>query len=69
VPMRTILDRPQQPLHLLWAACGAVVVGYVFLSALGAFEPDEVIELTIAVVALAALLLTHEWREQFRDER
>ena len=51
------------------AACGAVVFGYVFLAALGAFEPDEVIELTIAVVALAALLLTHEWREQFRDER
>ena len=67
--MRTILDRPQNPLHLLWAACGAVVVAYVFLAALGAFEPDDVIELTIAIVALAALLLTHEWREQFRDER
>jgi hypothetical protein len=67
--MRTILDRPDSALHLLWAACGAVVVGYVFFAALGAFEPDEVIELTIAVAALAALLLTHEWREQFRDER
>jgi len=67
--MRTILDRPQQPLHYLWAVVGAVVVGYVFLAALGAFEPDEVVELTIAVVALAAVLLAHEWREQFRDER
>jgi hypothetical protein len=67
--MRTILDRPRQPLHYLWAACGLLVVGYVLLAALGAFEPSEVIELTIAVVALAALLLAHEWREQFRDER
>jgi hypothetical protein len=67
--MRTILDRPDHRLHLLWAACGAIVVVYVFLAALGAFEPDEVIELTVAVVVLAALLLTHEWREQFRDER
>ena len=46
----------------------AIVVIYVFLAALGAFEPTEVIEVTIAVVLLAALLLTHEWREQFRDE-
>jgi hypothetical protein len=67
--MRTFLDRPQQPLHYLWAACGAIVVGYVFFAALGVFEPDEVIELTIVVVALAAALLAHEWREQFRDER
>lgn len=66
--MRTFLDRPQQPLHYLWAAVGAIVVGYVFLAALDAFEPGEVVELTIAVVALAALLLAHEWREQFRDE-
>jgi membrane protein implicated in regulation of membrane protease activity len=67
--MRTALDRGGNGLHVLWAACGAIVVGYVFLAALGAFEPSEVIELTIAVVLIAAILLTHEWREQFRDER
>lgn len=67
--MRTFLDRPHQPLHYVWAAIGAIVVVYVFLAALGAFDPEEVIELTIAVVAMAALLLAHEWREQFRDER
>ena len=67
--MRTILDGRNNPLlHFLWAACGAIVVIYVFLAALGAFEPTEVIEVTIAVVLLAALLLTHEWREQFHDE-
>ena len=67
--MRTFLDRPPNPTHFLWAACGAIVVAYVFLAALGAFQPEEVIELTIAVVVIAAVLLTHEWREQFRDER
>lgn len=67
--MRTMLDRPRQPLHYWWAVCGLVVVGYVLLAALGAFEPGEVLALTIAVVALAGLLLAHEWREQFRDER
>lgn len=55
----------------LWAACGSGVVVYVFLAALGAFAPGEVIVLTIAVLALAgaALAHAHEWREQFRDER
>jgi hypothetical protein len=55
--------------HALWAGCAAIVVLYIFLASLGAFEPDEVIELTVAVVALAALLLAHEWRGQFRNER
>ena len=55
--------------HLLWAVCASVVVVFVFLAALGAFEPKEVIEITVVVVALAAALLAHEWREQFRDER
>jgi phosphatidylserine synthase len=55
--------------HALWAASGAIVVAYIFLVALGAFEPEEVIELTVAVVALAGVLLAHEWREQFRNER
>jgi hypothetical protein len=54
--------------HFVWAVCGSVVVVYIILTALGAFEPSEVVELTIAVVAIAALLLAHEWREQFRDE-
>jgi hypothetical protein len=55
--------------QLVWAVCGFIVVVYVFVTALGAFKPLEVVELTIVVVAIAALLLTHEWREQFRDER
>jgi fatty acid desaturase len=66
--MRTIMDSGRGPVHVLWAACGMIVVGYVFLAALGAFEPGEVLVLTIVVVALATALLAHEWREQFRDE-
>jgi heme A synthase len=54
--------------HALWAICASVVVVFVFLAALGAFEPEEVIEVTIVVVVLAAVLLAHEWRQQFRDE-
>ena len=53
----------------LWAISASVVVAFVFLAALGAFEPEEVVEVTLVVVALAAALLAHEWREQFRDER
>ena len=55
--------------QFVWAVCGSIVVVYIFLTALGAFKPWEVVELTIAVVAIAVLLLAHEWREQFRDER
>jgi xanthine/uracil permease len=55
--------------HVLWAACASVVVMFIFLAALGAFEPGEVVELTIVVIGLAALLLAHEWRGLFREER
>ena len=55
--------------HVMWGISGVVVVLYVFLAALGAFEPGEVVELTVAIVALAGALLVHEWRGQFRVER
>ena len=54
--------------HWFWGICGTAVVLYIFLAALGAFEPGEVLELTIAMVALAVALLAHEWRGQFRAE-
>ncbi|MBA3264348.1 MAG: hypothetical protein H0T69_18160 [Thermoleophilaceae bacterium] len=57
------------PAHVRWVACASVVVLYIFLAALGAFEPSETIELTVVVVVLAALLLAHEWRGLFRNER
>jgi hypothetical protein len=57
------------PARLAWALCGGLVLTYIFLAALGAFEPGEVVALTVAAVALAALWLAHEWREQFHDER
>ena len=55
--------------HVLWGACASAVLLFIFLAALGAFEPGEVVELTIAVIALAALWLAHEWRGLFGAER
>jgi hypothetical protein len=69
VPNRTMIRRGDSSLHVLWAACASVVVAYIFFAALGAFEPADVLELTIAIVALAAVLLAHEWRGLFRNER
>jgi hypothetical protein len=55
--------------HAFWALCATIVVLFIFFAALGALEPSEALELTIAVLALAALWLAHAWRELFRDER
>jgi hypothetical protein len=55
--------------HAFWAACGTIVVLFIFFAALGAIEPSEALELTIVVMALAALWLAHAWRGLFRDER
>lgn len=55
--------------HVAWGVCAAVVAAFVLLAALAVIEPDDVIALTIVVFALAAALLAHEWREQFKAER
>ncbi|MGH2848205.1 MAG: hypothetical protein ACRDL0_19695 [Thermoleophilaceae bacterium] len=55
--------------HAFWATCGAIVVLFIFFAALGAIEPGDALELTIVVVALAALWLAHAWRGLWRDER
>jgi hypothetical protein len=52
----------------MWGVCGAFVLLYIFLAALGAFEPEDVLELTVAAVALAVAVRVHEWRGQFRSE-
>jgi hypothetical protein len=59
----------ESPAQVLWAACAGLVLIFIFLAALGAFEPGEVLPLTIAAVALAALWLAHEWRGLWRDEQ
>jgi hypothetical protein len=53
----------------MWGVCGAFVLLYIFLTAVGAFEAGEVLELTIVAVALAIVFLGHVWRGQFRVER
>jgi hypothetical protein len=55
--------------HVFWAVCGAIVLAFIFFAALGAVEPDEAIELTIVVLALAVLWLAHAWRDLWREER
>jgi hypothetical protein len=55
--------------HAFWAVCGTIVVLFIFFAALGAVEPDDAIELTIVVLALAVLWLAHAWRGLWRDER
>jgi hypothetical protein len=55
--------------HAFWAVCGAIVLLFIFFAALGAVEPGEAPELTIVVLALAALWLAHAWRGLWRDER
>jgi hypothetical protein len=55
--------------QLAWGVGASVVVVYILLAALAVIEPGEELAVTILVVALAAALLAHGWREQFRDER
>jgi hypothetical protein len=55
--------------HVFWAACGAIVLAFIFFAALGAVEPGDAVELTVVVVALAAAWLAHAWRDLWRDER
>jgi hypothetical protein len=54
--------------HAFWALCGTIVVLFIFFAALGAVEPEEAVELTVVVLALAVLWLAHAWRELWRAE-
>jgi len=51
-----------------WILVLAVVVLFAFFWALGAFQPGEVIVLTLVVLALALLWLAHAvWDSRHRD--
>lgn len=51
-----------------WMLVLAVVVLFAFFVALGAFEPGEVIALTLVVAALALLWVAHAvWDSRHRD--
>jgi hypothetical protein len=55
--------------HAFWAACGTIVVLFIFFAALGAIDPDDAVEVTVVVLALAVLWLAHAWRGLWHDER
>jgi hypothetical protein len=55
--------------QILWATCAALVLLFIFFAALDAFDPGDVLPVTIAAVILAALWLAHEWLGLWRDER
>jgi hypothetical protein len=51
-----------------WILVLALVVLFAFFAILGAFSPGQVVGLTIAVVALAALWIAHAvWDSRHRD--
>ena len=55
-----------------WALSAGVIVAYVFFVTLGAFGSGEVVALTVAVAALAALWVVHgllDARRRRRDGR
>jgi hypothetical protein len=60
---------PQSVAHVFWALCGTIVLLFIFFAALGAVEPEDAVELTIVVLALAVLWLAHAWRDLWREER
>ena len=45
-----------------WAACGALVVLYLFFVAIGGVDPSEDPAWAIAALVLALLWLAHSWR-------
>jgi hypothetical protein len=52
----------------LWILVLAIVVLFAFFVALGAFDPGEVIVLTLVVAALALLWVVHAvWAARHRD--
>ena len=56
-------------LHLFWGASAGIVLLFIFFAALGAIDPAEAVAVTVVVLALAVLWLTHAWRGLWRDER
>jgi hypothetical protein len=47
---------------IFWTLCLGAIALFAFFAALGAFDPGEVLWLTIAVAALAVLCVLHFWR-------
>ena len=50
------------PLTFFWAACGALVVLYLFFVAVGGVKPSDDPEWAIAALVLGLLWLAHSWK-------
>lgn len=50
------------PLTFVWAACGALVVLYLFFVAIGGVDPSEQPGWGIAALVLALVWLAHSWK-------
>jgi hypothetical protein len=59
-------DLRQARLHIAWAATwaiiGAIVVLFLFLTVIGAVNPDKAPAASIVVLVLAVAWLAHAWR-------
>ena len=49
-----------------WPAALGAIAAYAFLIALGAFDPGDVLVVSLAVAALAAMWIGHAWAEGHR---
>jgi hypothetical protein len=49
--------------NLFWALAMGVIAAYLFFFALGAFAFDDVLPLSLVVVALAVMWAVHAWLE------
>ena len=64
----TAAPRSQTLSAALWALCGGLVILFIFFAALGAFDPTEAVELTVAALVLSVLWLAHSWRRLWLEE-
>jgi hypothetical protein len=55
-------ERRRQTVAGAWALCGALVVLYLFLVAIGGVDPSTAPGASLAALVLAAAWLGHSWR-------
>ena len=54
--------------NLFWVLSLGVIAAYLFFFALGAFQFDEVLPISIAVGVLVVLWIVHAWLQKRHDD-